>query len=91
MQYPIPVNGEDPPWIDPDPVIYSSSTPYPGKIAKIIDEGYNLWIYYKGGANAMGKIINRLEVSDFGNFCADDRDILKMENLGQWVEVSPRN
>ncbi len=40
IQYPIPLDEENPPWVEPDPIIYGSNAPYPGKVAEIIDDGY---------------------------------------------------
>jgi hypothetical protein len=40
-QPPIPVSSSEPPkWVEPDPLVYSSDEPYPGKLAEVVHEGY---------------------------------------------------
>jgi len=55
----------------------------------IINNEYNLWIYYPQSIGDQdGKKISHMNVS--ANFCSVNGAKLKLENLGNRVEVSPK-
>ena len=66
----------------PDPDLYLED--------EIHSSGYNMWIEYKCGSSDKGYIMKHIKTptsGQSGNFCAVNKDILVLTNIGVQVSI----